>query len=467
MKIFACIFVFFFSLQISAKEFSFEINIKNQPETDIIFGAVKGDKFIPIDTFRVIAANSEKIKLEFPISSNQQPGIYGLVLGQTTFAKVMNEPPQMLNFIFNNENIAFETDFNSPADSLTVLLSEENRIWFDFQKNHKKLIEEISWAEKEIDYYRLNDNQIGLQSSIKKFNQLQTDLNNFIHSVALIHQGLFVSELVVMYRRPFVDGKLTPNERKISRQNNFFSVVHLSNKNLINSSLLNSTAFEYLMSFADPGLERDKQIQQFIKACENILTAVPKGNNTLQKNEVYEFLLDYLVRGFEKLNQPEAIEFLATKYSGTTCQTDEKTTLERKLEAVKMKKGTKIANFEMYDINGDLLRFSEITKDTTILIFWASWCTHCVELLPALKSADINSNTEIILVSLDTSRNKWQNFIYENNLDKFYNLCDFQNWDGKTAQDLNVFATPTFFIINQQLEIVEIPNNFQQLKEWL
>ena len=40
----------------------------------------------------------------------------------------MNEAPQQLDFIFNNEDIIFETDFEKPAENLLVVLSEENRV---------------------------------------------------------------------------------------------------------------------------------------------------------------------------------------------------------------------------------------------------------------------------------------------------------------------------------------------------
>jgi len=37
--------------------------------------------------------------------------MYRLILGKTTYAKVMDEPPQQLDFIYNNEDLIFETDF--------------------------------------------------------------------------------------------------------------------------------------------------------------------------------------------------------------------------------------------------------------------------------------------------------------------------------------------------------------------
>jgi hypothetical protein len=86
----------------------------------------------------------KKVRWQFP--GNAVPGMYRLVFGQTVYARVMNEAPQQLDFIFNNENIILETNFTAPQDSLLVVLSEENRVWFGFSQRRKKASGDVGYG---------------------------------------------------------------------------------------------------------------------------------------------------------------------------------------------------------------------------------------------------------------------------------------------------------------------------------
>ena len=472
-NLFAIFFLLLIPVCTLAQPFLFKMQVKNQPDLPVIFGKIKGDVFSPVDTFQIEKTNAgfSLITFYFPINSN--PGVYRLVLGQTTYARVMNEAPQQIDFIFNKEDIYFETDFKSPTDSLTIIRSEENKTWFSFLKEEKRIQQEINQAEQELEYFRAKLNEPAEKEWIKKFNDLQNKRDAIIVETAKSNERDFVSKMIKMYRRPFLDGKFLKNERSEIFKNEFFKLLDFSDEKLMYSAVYSRNVFQYLMSFAQKGLTRDEQEAEFMRAVDLILAHVKHNPNRVEpKNTdlVYEFILDYLVRGFERLNQEKLIEYIAENYAGTTCQTDEKTTLERKLEAAKMKMGTFVPDFQMKDINGDFIRFSEIQKDTTVLVFWASWCSHCCEMLPEIKRwhpASELKNTEIVLVSLDTSPEDWKNFVYNHNLDVFYNFCDFQEWEGKTAIDYNVFATPTIFVLNKELKILGKPITLTELKNLL
>jgi hypothetical protein len=266
MKIAFLIFVLVIGTKVKAEEYSFEIAIKNQPGHFVVLGALKGDRFNPVDTLKAQDYQPNKKTFIYNFGINQRTGVYRIIMGQTTYAKVMNEAPQQLDFIFNHENIHLETDFKSPVDSLKIIQSEENRIWYKFLVKQKKIKEQMVLAEKEMDYYRQNQQKEQLQESINRFNDLQIRLEKVIHSITKNHSTLFATELVKMYRRPIVDGKLTPAKRKGKWQNQFFSVVNFTNEKLINSPVLTAVAFEYVMSYAQSGISKDLQIQSFLVA---------------------------------------------------------------------------------------------------------------------------------------------------------------------------------------------------------
>ena len=200
---------------VSAQTFSLEIKCKNLPQNTVILGEVKGDKFTPLDSL-----NTKSNSLKFNVKESLHPGIYRVIFGQTLYAKIMNETPQQLDFIFNNEDIILETDFNAPEDSLLIILSEENRVWFEFQKNEKKLQNEMDELKMEIDYYQQAGTLEKATEQIQKYNEIQTERSQLIQNTIEKNSNLWAARLIAIFSRAISrwksDGKST--ERNFSER---------------------------------------------------------------------------------------------------------------------------------------------------------------------------------------------------------------------------------------------------------
>ena len=432
------------------------VKVANIPDNQIILGKINGDKFTPLDS-----TNSAKGLIQFKLPADCQPGVYRLILGQTTYAKIMNEPPQQLDFIFNNENIDFTTDFKSPHDSLTVSQSDENKIWHSFIKKEKTFKRKFLMAEKELDYYRDKNDISELDRSIKEYNRLQKQRTELIDEAIRNHPDLFATKLIKMHREPFLDGNLIQRKRVRLFKSEYFENVEFNDETLINSSVYTEKAFMYLMKYAQRGLTREQQLQEFKNAVDIILY------NTNGNEKIYEHILDYLIRGFERLNLNELLTYIAVQYSGTTCQTDEVTTLERRLEAHKMKPGTVVPDFTLNDLNNDPVRLTDVLKSRNILIFWASWCPHCNIIIPEIlkwQRSNSLSDLEIIAIALDEQNDQWQEKVFELGIESWFNLSSLKKWDCPVATDYNVYATPTMFVIDQKRRITGKPLTLDDLK---
>lgn len=446
------------AFQSFAQPFTLEIQVDNQPDNHIVFGKISGDDFKPLDTLLVHpvnktnSLNSKASKYTFP--EQLPPGMYRLVFGQTTYARVMNEAPQELDFIFNNEDIILETDFDAPEDSLLVVLSEENRIWVEFLRKEKKVETELKEWEKEVDFYQnkgVSDSDNNLQTAINHFNTLQKEREVLIDEMISRYPNLLATAMIKMYREPFLNGNLSQQQRQALFQKEFFNELEFNDERLINSSVYTDRIFYYLTSYNQPGFTKEQLENEYIKAVDAVLA------HTNQNPKVYEFILGYLVHGFEVLKMEKVIDYIANNYSGTTCQTDEKTTLERKLAAREMKPGTIVPDFTLNDLNGTPFTLSKIQKDKTLLLFWASWCPHCNELIPYIKSWVNHHNMEVVAISLDTSKTEWKEGISNLGIESWINVADLKKCDGKVATEYNVYATPTMFIIDKNRKIMAKP----------
>lgn len=480
------IFVFFDFAQ--AQSFSLDVKIKNQPDNPVVIGFVRGDKFKPLDTLLIqnIINNKEIKEIKYTFSDKSKTGVYRLVFGQTTYSRVMGESPQQLDFIFNHEDIFFETDFQAPADSLVVLSSEENRLWFAFLAEEKKFDKELKELEKETDYYRnrltaagesvtegeLKELKEKFSDRANSFNQLQMEREMFISGLIVDNKGLFAQKMIKGFTEPFRDGFFTPDERRKFYQKEYLKYIDFSDESLINTSVLTDKVFNYLVSYNQKWFTKKQREQAYIEAVMLIMEEVEKVSadnlQGLQKGPMYEFILDYLVNGFEILKMDNVLSFISDNYSDGLCQTDDKTTLVRRLEYQNMKPGTVVPDFTTEDIKGNPVTLSQVIKKRTLIVFWASWCTYCDELLPEIKNWYDQLNSEdltVVAISLDKSLTDWHKAVVKAGFEVFYNLSDLKEWDGEVTKMYNIYATPTMFLIDSDRRIIARPVTFFELTE--
>ena len=289
-----------------AQTFTVTVQIKNQPDNTIIFGWVKGDDFTAIDSTKLNQSGG-KIKFTFPANALQ--GIYRIILGPTPSGKIMNEPPQMLDFIFDDENIVFETDFKAPVENLKIIHSKENTVWFEFLAKDKVLKKNIEMLENELDNAKQNGETSKSDKIASDFNQLQMERDMFIVQASQDNLGLFASQMIKNQRHPLLDGYLNTTERNQTFKKEFFKTLDFTNADLIYSSVYTDNIFNYLVSYNDPGFTQKQREEEYIKALDTI---VP---NIKPNNEVYQFIMGYLVHGFKVLQMNNVISYISKKYS--------------------------------------------------------------------------------------------------------------------------------------------------------
>ncbi|MGE5437311.1 MAG: TlpA family protein disulfide reductase, partial [Syntrophothermus sp.] len=77
-----------------------------------------------------------------------------------------------------------------------------------------------------------------------------------------------------------------------------------------------------------------------------------------------------------------------------------------------------------------------------------------------------NKTFEVLAVALDTVQNDWINYINKNNF-QWFNVSDFQGWNGKAALEYYIYATPTLFLIDKNKNLINIISGIQELISYL
>ncbi len=107
------------------------------------------------------------------------------------------------------------------------------------------------------------------------------------------------------------------------------------------------------------------------------------------------------------------------------------------------------ANFELTDISGKAIHLTDKLGKVILLNFWASWCAPCVKEIPSMnrlaESFD-SDKFEIVSVNFKESPETITAFFKKVQVD-FPVLIDL---DGKVANQYEIFAFPSSFIIDAQ-----------------
>ncbi len=85
---------------------------------------------------------------------------------------------------------------------------------------------------------------------------------------------------------------------------------------------------------------------------------------------------------------------------------------------------------------------------------------------PRGKHGSINTFVGFIcrIISLDTDTATFEQALKSY---PFFAYCDYKKWDSTPVKDYYVFGTLTFYLLNQQREIILRPNSVNQMAAWV
>jgi len=180
--------------------------------------------------------------------------------------------------------------------------------------------------------------------------------------------------------------------------------------------------------------------------------------NSMKQQEVAEYCFKML----EQHSLTAGSEYIATSMLGQSgCQLDQK-----KADLFEQYRKMALGNTAPDIVLENGTRLSKLPHAYKLVVFGASWCPDCQTDYPSLvgtyKRIKANLDIEIVYLSLDTDKKAYRDFYKEA---PFVTACDTKGWAGKAVKDYHVIATPSYFLLNNELKIVAKLKNPQQLIE--
>jgi peroxiredoxin len=452
MKIFLSVLLSFLSAGLFSQSYSINAHISGLPANKIVLTRIYGDDLYTVDS--LIASRQD---FSFILPQDSPVGLYRLILGKTKRAEFMGGSPQSIDLIFNRENILIRSDFNFPLDSLEIVESEENKIYYSFLKKYDQLEYRLQQVYPLIINYPKSADFF--KSAVDEFHNLQKEQKQLVDESSSEYSDTYASRMISIYRTPFLEGTWTEMERVLYMREYFFDGLDFEDKMLLNSNVYTKKIIDYLSLYRNPNLVQSEQEDLFIEAVDKILSSMNKDR------DVFGFVLNYLVKGFEKFKFEKVLTHIADNWLGENCETDNRSLLLKRVESYrKMAPGNIAPDIIAEDISGDVIALSESGHEYTLVLFWASWCPHCKTMIPELQkwyNEEREIDMEVMAISIDSSKTEWQKIIADYHL-PWINCNESAGWEGKAAIDYNLYATPTMFILDRNRKILAKPVTFYE-----
>jgi len=436
--VFTLSILLFVSLSITAQSLS--INVVGSSNTKVYLYSLQGEKTLLIDSVNASSDNNYKYNLE-----KLFVGFYRLSFPKNT----------VIDFINDGKDVVLKTDFNNILDSMKVVSSESNKLFYQFIKLNRQYKTKNELLQFILNRFPKDDSYY--QQTKERLNELHNEYLEFINITAQKDPKSFIARYIFSSQLPIIDINI-PQEKQLDYlKANALNYVDFNDASLINSDLFSNKSIEYLTYFSNPQLPKELLEKEFMKAIDSLF------NKAKVNQLVYQHITEYLIDGFKKYGFNQVLDYIVENYvvKDDLCL-DEKTegTIKRRIDQAKyLKVGSFVPEIVLPNEKGKLVELSKINSEKTLIVFYSTWCSHCKELLPKLnayKKGKPDKALTILAISLDTKREEWEAFFNEN-CSELINLSDLKGWDGKASNDYYIYATPTMFLIDKEKKIISKP----------
>lgn len=380
-----------------------------------------------------------------------------------------NEKPFII--ILSGEDIAIEGEALSRTETLRTTKGQENR-WFEqYAREHPKREQALSawlYLEKMYQQDELFSEQEVPKNAIKaEKSRIKNADGDFIESLPkdsyvrwFLPTRKLVSSvsMVAQYRTEEIPATITS-----------LRTLDYTDQRLYKSGLLRDAIEGHFWLIENSGRSLDSVSIEMKISIDYLIKNLARDEKKF--NEITTYLFDLL----ERHSLFDASEYLALKVlNEMSCTIDGN--FAKQLETYRaMKKGNTAPDF---NFEGDVFgagfegmvtpqKLSDIKSNYVLLFFGASWCPKCTEELPQINSLYKkwkDQNVEVVFVSLDEDK-----IAFKNAAEKlpFITVCDYQKWSSPMAEAYYIFATPTFYLLNDKREILLKPNSVKQMDAWV
>lgn len=239
-------------------------------------------------------------------------------------------------------------------------------------------------------------------------------------------------------RSRFVDPEYKPSENYPEA----LSELDLNNENLLDVSL-----FQMFMLTSNGHKAKELGMDRW----EYIISDDYPSQNPKIKREILYLAGLYTMASFEDVDRfYEQAQTLIT-------DKEKWATIDRKFKQLtRLEKGRPAPEFELKNMQGEIISLDDLKGNVVYLDFWASWCRPCIEEMPAFKKLQkefASSNIKFVSIGIESKKESLEKLIEAQGLEGIH-LFDPAK-EEKLKKSYNVEGIPHYVLIDSEGNMVE------------
>jgi len=210
-----------------------------------------------------------------------------------------------------------------------------------------------------------------------------------------------------------------------------------------------------LSSQQETGGQQGKSVAIPSGLFEAILDSTEKFIHEHPRSYISLYNLRYYRLKYDSKRQQELFQALDSSLRHSTAGRN----LEQIIDIYSIEKGMPAPEFDFTDMAGKKTNLSSFKGNYTFLVFWASWCTPCIEEMPQVRrtaQALEGKKFKVILLSVDENEMKWKESVAKNDLNRIVNGRLEKSFNDPVAVHYDVTKIPSNFLIDPNGRIVAV-----------
>lgn len=434
--------------------------VEGLPGRKILLYSLYGDEVILIDSVMAEAGGS----FEFYFPPEREKGLYRLAMGKNTLPGLHDDHKQQLDLIWNGNTVVFQTHYASPLDSMEILISDENRLYYNFLRTMHDYERKISVLSNALVNYPQDDRFY--RRLKRQYNRVQNRRSNYIDNLVKKNEGTVFSVIARFHKMPRISSPAT-GEGAGELRDQFFFENQFADPVILHTDLVPEKIIRYLSLYKiSAGKDHEEQQEKFMSAIDVIL------QHAIENEEVFYFTLEYLINGFETMEDMGMVtEYLTSRYLlGDICF--EEGTIAGSPAVGKPEPGDMVPEFSFSSPDGQMTGLYDVEAEYTLILFWGSWCPHCGDIMDELYGlySELKEEQEgffeVIAIGIEDDEQEWRDHIEKGGYD-WINYSAFRRWDCPVARDYGLEGTPTMLLLDREKRLVEEPVRVRSLSRYL
>lgn len=456
--------IHFFILGASSQNINIQGVITNLPSEYVQIFECRLDSLIFIDSVCTDKNGGFKYLKTSPNNENYEAIFKILVRDQHIF------------FINSPELTVFKTEYkydyfdNLVTDNLVFVKSKTNSDFLKFQLAMKKLSLAKDIMQPFLQAFPQTDSfhKTVVNEYEARFRYLNSMMDSYKKSRDT--SSAMYKILAAYYQPDLGDWKLSLPQRKAAMKKSFFNYFHPADDFYLHTNIIPEKLDQWL-SLSLPDKENEPIDEKAMFQAAKLFLDRAKPND-----EIFRYCLNLVLHKF--YHNRLYVAFVSTYDYYPTLESDEcsdasgEFTWAREAATVlkNIEVGKQAPNFQIYQG----FSLNDVMSDYTVIVFWASWCSHCQAEVPGfknrmnkIKSEQLQkSSVTVVAVSLDKDEIEWKGFIAKNNLNSWLNTSELKGWNGEISKKFNIYATPSYVILDKNKSILAFVENADQVEEF-